>query len=352
MTKLALEDYLPKSQLVVPEHVVERPSFSVIDAHNHLLWGEEPGDVGAAVEALLNVMDQAGVEMVVDLTRAWGDALQRHLDVLQNPYPDRFAVFGCVDWERIKSEADFGQWAARSLTDSVARGARGLKVFKEFGLRFRDADDRLVPVDDARVAPLWDRAGELGVPVLIHVADPVAFFDPQDRFNERYEELARHPNWHFHGPEYPSFQEIMDQFARLVERHPGTTFIGAHVGCYSENLAFVSDLLDRCPSLHVDISARIAELGRQPYTARRFFTRYADRILFGTDVRPDVEHYRVHYRFLETEDEYIPYGIWDPPGQGRWRIYGLNLPKAILSKVYHENARRLLSGSDPSRQRS
>ena len=350
MDRLALEDYLPKPRLEVPEHIVERPRFSVIDAHNHLFWREEPGDTGAAVEALLQVMDQAGVEMIVDLTRAWGAALQRHLDALQNPYPERFAVFACVDWERIKIETDFGEWAARSLEDSVARGARGLKVFKEFGLRARDAGGHLVPVDDQRVAPLWDKAGELGVPVLIHVADPVAFFDPLDRSNERYEELVQHPSWHFYGPEFPSFGEIMDQFARLVERHPGTTFIGAHVGCYSENLAFVSDMLDRCPNLNVDISARISELGRQPYTARRFFVKYADRILFGTDVRPEIEHYRVHYRFLETEDEYIPYGISDPPGQGRWRIYGLNLPQEVLSKVYRENAMRLLSGIDRPRR--
>jgi predicted TIM-barrel fold metal-dependent hydrolase len=346
MDKLALEDYLPKSKLVVPEHPVEKPFCPVIDAHNHLFWGASKADPAQEAKRLLALMDEAGVQMIVDLTRAWDDSLQVHLDALQNPYPDRFTVFACVDWDRLATEGDFGAFAARSLEDSAKRGARGLKIFKNYGLTVHDGQGKLVAVDDERVAPLCDKAGELGLPVLIHVADPVAFFDPLDRFNERYEELQAHPSWHFYGPEYPSFLEIMDQLARLVERHPGTTFIGAHVGCYSENLAYVSDMLDRCPNFYVDISARISELGRQPFTARRFFLKYPDRILFGTDVTPDVAHYRVYYRFVETEGEYMNYGISERPGQGRWYIYGVNLPPELLRKVYYENARRVLGLQD------
>jgi len=338
---LRLVDFVPTSQLVVPEHLVEKPRYPVIDAHNHL-WTRDGRDLAEYARELLEVMELAGVQMIVDLTNAWGDELQAHLEAYQNPYPDRFSVFACVDWTRLQTEADFGQWAARSLADSVARGARGLKIFKSFGLTVRDASGKLVPVDDLRLAPLWDKAGELGVPVLIHVADPVAFFEPLDRFNERYEELQRHPDWHFYGPQFPSFREILDQFAVLVERHANTTFIGAHVGCYPENLAFVSDMLDRCPNFNVDISARIAELGRQPYSARRFFLKYPDRILFGTDARPTVAEYRIHYRFLETADEYFAYDPHEPPGQGRWRIYGIDLPDDVLRRVYHDNAARLI----------
>jgi predicted TIM-barrel fold metal-dependent hydrolase len=342
---LYLKDYAPVSQLVVPEHPVENPRYPVVDAHNHLLRGDlTETEAKAQVERLLEIMEKAGVQMIVDLTRAWGQALQFHLDMLQSRYPERFSVFACVDWERLRTEADFGTWAAQSLADSVARGARGLKIFKEFGLRVRDADEKLVTVDDPRVAPLWEKAGELDIPVLIHVADPVAFFRPLDRFNERYEELSRHPSWHFYGPAFPPFETIIEQFGRLIERHPGTTFVGAHVGCYPENLAHISDMLDRYPNFYVDISARIAELGRRPYSARRFFLDYADRILFGTDVRPNVAHYRVHYRFLETADEYFRYGISQIPGQGRWRIYGLDLPDEVLAKVYYDNARRVLFG--------
>ena len=177
---------------------------------------------------------------------------------------------------------------------------------------------------------------------MIHVADPVAFFDPMDNRNERWEELSNHPDWHFPSPPYPSFQSIMDDLADLVTRHSNTIFIGAHVGCYSENLAWVSELLARCPNFYVDISARISELGRQPYTARRFFLKHADQILFGTDMGPDLETYRIYYRFLETDDEYFNYSTATIPGQGRWFIYGLYLPDDVLEKVYFLNARRLL----------
>jgi predicted TIM-barrel fold metal-dependent hydrolase len=182
----------------------------------------------------------------------------------------------------------------------------------------------------------------LKLPVLIHVADPVAFFWPLDATNERWEELQGHPDWHFPSPPFPAFETIMAQLANLVARHPGTTFIAAHVGCYAENLAWVGQLLDKCSNFHVDIGARIAELGRQPYTARRFFLKYSDRILFGTDLAPDVNWYRIYYRFLETEDEYFNCDVAEPPSQGRWRIYGLFLPDEVLEKVYRLNALKVL----------
>ncbi len=198
-------------------------------------------------------------------------------------------------------------------------------------------------VDDPRLESIWQTAGELGLPVIIHVADPVAFFDPIDETNERWEELGEHPDWAFTSPPYPPFLHIMDGLANMVARHPGTTFIGAHVGCYAENLEWVGALLDRCPNFYVDISARIGELGRQPYSARRFFLRYADRILFGSDMGPEPEAYRIIYRFLETEDEYFNYNTGPIPQQGRWYVNGLHLPNEILEKVYSRNAERILN---------
>jgi predicted TIM-barrel fold metal-dependent hydrolase len=176
------------------------------------------------------------------------------------------------------------------------------------------------------------------------VADPVAFFEPLDATNERWEELHAHPDWQFPSPPYPTFLQIMDELANLVARHPNTTFIGAHVGCYAENLGWVGALLDRCPNFFIDTSARIAELGRQPYTARRFFIRYADRILFGTDAGPDTGTYRLYYRFFETDDEYFNYSLSAVPPQGRWQIYGLYLPDEVLEKLYYRNAETIILG--------
>jgi predicted TIM-barrel fold metal-dependent hydrolase len=207
----------------------------------------------------------------------------------------------------------------------------------------KDPEGKRVAVDDARLDPIWQTAAELGLPVTIHIADPVAFFDPLDRFNERWEELQAHPDWQFPSPPFPPFEQVLEELANLVRRNPATTIIAAHVGCYAENLGWVDRLLDECPNFNVDISARISELGRQPYSARRLFIKHADRILFGTDAGPSLDYYRTYYRFLETDDEYFDYtpgcGI---PAQGRWNIYGLNLPDDVLQKVYYQNAERLI----------
>jgi predicted TIM-barrel fold metal-dependent hydrolase len=255
----------------------------------------------------------------------------------------RFAVFCGIDYEVISIQADFGARLAHQLRADVAAGARGLKIWKPLGLTVRDARNQLVAPNDARLDELWSTAGELRVPVLIHVADPVAFFRPLDPFNERYEELHAHPGWHFHGPQFPSFESLIESLADLVARHRNTTFIGAHVGCYPENLDWVSGLLNRCPNFYVDVAARLAELGRVPRRARQFFLDHSDRILFGTDFPPSVEMYRLHYRVLESADEHVPYWLGDgAPPQGRWMIYGLDLPNDVLKGVYHDNAARVL----------
>jgi predicted TIM-barrel fold metal-dependent hydrolase len=234
------------------------------------------------------------------------------------------------------------------LREQAARGAEGLKVWKPFGLAVKDQRGVLAKVNDPRLDVLWATAGELGLPVMIHVADPVAFFEPLDPSNERWEELQAHPEWHFPSPAFPAFGAIMSGLTDLVLRHPATTFIGAHVASYSENLGWVGDLLERCPNFYVDISARVAELGRQPYASRRFFERHADRILFGIDVGADLETYQLYYRFLETNDEYFDYDPRGAQNQGRWRIYGIHLPDHVLRKVYQENAERIFTPPAPT----
>src|SRR6476646_1044024 len=198
---------------------------------------------------------------------------------------------------------------------------------------------------------MWDACGQLNLPVAIHVSDPVAFFTPPDRFNERYEELNNHPDWSFYDHDFPSNAELLEARNRMFSRHPKTRFIVLHAGNFSEDLPNVSETLDRSPNMTVDIAARIGELGRQPRTARKFFDKYQDRILFGTDASAGTATpqqtfgdplYEIYFRFLETEDEYFDYAPAPVPPQGRWRIYGIGLPENILRKVYHDNAARLL----------
>jgi predicted TIM-barrel fold metal-dependent hydrolase len=341
---MLLENFRPKSQLVTKTTLVEKPRFPVIDAHNHLGelfgggWDHKP------LSELLDLLDEANVRLYVDLDGGWGEAiLNAHLDHFKQPAPDRFQIFGGVDWSRWPELGDqFPTWAADRLKIQKARGAEGLKIWKGFGLHVRDQENTLVDVDDPRLFPIWETAGELGLPVLIHVADPVAFFDPLDENNERWEELGDNPDWAFTGPPFPPFLHILGGLANLVTRHPQTTFIGAHVGCYAENLGWVGGVLDRCSNFYVDISARLGELGRQPYTARRFFQQYSDRILFGSDMGPSIEDYRIAFRLLETDDEYFNYSAAPIPMQGRWHVYGLYLPDDVLEKVYFRNAQRIL----------
>ncbi len=231
-------------------------------------------------------------------------------------------------------------------------GAEGIKVGKDFGLGIRDnKSKRFVSIDDLRCDPIWAKAGELGIPVLMHTADPAAFFQPTNRFNERFEELNLFPEWSFYGPEFPKKEMLLQERENLLRKHPETIFVGAHMGSSPENLGYLSHLLDKYPNFYVDISSRLNELGRQPFTARKFFIDYQDRILFGTDGGyylgtkewPAEKYYRIHFEFLETNNEYFDYPIWDVQKQGRWQIYGLNLPDEVLEKIYNKNARKVLT---------
>jgi predicted TIM-barrel fold metal-dependent hydrolase len=220
-------------------------------------------------------------------------------------------------------------------------GFCGIKFWKDFGLTLKGADGNLVRIDDERFAPIFDFCGEQGFPVMFHTADPTAFFQPIDAKNERYEELAAHPDWGFSSSPV-SKRELLEQRNTVIRRHPKTTFVGAHCAESGEDLASLASLLDELPNLVIDFSARTPELGRQPYSARTLFLKYVDRIVFGTDLLPEVEMYRLYYRFLETADEYFEYPS-HASRQGRWNIYGIFLPEDVLLKVYRENALKLLA---------
>jgi hypothetical protein len=341
--------------LRAPETPVGRARFPAIDVHTHLAWGggTPPVKLLAPPTDLLAVMDRRNVRAMVNVTGGYGEYLAQGVRLLQDAYPGRFYVFTEPMWDRVDAPG-YAALQADAIVQAHRAGARGLKVLKKLGLVLREqgGGGALVKVDDPRFGPMWEACGHLGIPVAIHVGDPAAFFLPIDRYNERYEELEAHPDWSFYDRDFPSQAELLEALDRVIAHHPRTQFLGMHVASDAEDLGRVSATLDRFPNLSVEIGARINELGRQPRTSRRFFERYQDRILFGTDAVPFGHEtpqqvfgdalYEIYFRFLETEDEYFDYAPAPVPPQGRWRIYGLGLPESILRKVYYENAERLL----------
>ena len=341
--ELKLRDWEPRSMLVTKTSVVETPRFPVVDIHNHLGGGRQ-FLTPERVARYLAEMNEAGVKTVVNLDGGWGDNLKETIEALDKSHPGRFATFTLINFDGI-DDPDWSERETRRLKESFEQGARGLKIDKRLGLRYRDKAGTLIAVDDARLDPLWALCGKFQRPVVIHVGDPAAFFTPLDKLNERWHELNEHPNWLFFGDQFPKRQDILDQLHRVIARHPETTFVNTHFGNNAEDLTEVGANLDRFPNMYVDFDARISELGRQPYSARKFFLKYQDRILFGTDTTPRRDAFRIYYRFLETDDEYFDCSA-SHHRQGFWRIYGLYLPDEVLEKIYHKNAERLLAGAD------
>jgi predicted TIM-barrel fold metal-dependent hydrolase len=350
---LDLSAFQPVSKLVAKETKLEKLRFPVIDVHTHLSFSkkDDSNDYRATPEEVLAVMDRCNLRTLVNLTGGHGKGLQDTIARFDRSHPGRFLTFTEPWWSRA-NEPSYSTFQAGQIEWAKQQGAHGLKVVKTLGLFLRDGQGKLVKVDDPRFDPMWETCGALNMPVAIHVSDPVAFFDPIDAHNERFEELNKHPDWSFHGKDYPSNAEILDARDRVIARHPKTQFLVLHVGNFAENLGHVAERLNRFPNMSVEIGARIGELGRQPRASQWFFERYQDRIMFGTDATPKGyetpqqiygdELYRIYGRFLETEDEYFDYAPAPVPPQGRWRIYGLGLPDSILKKVYSENAVRLL----------
>ena len=345
--QVKLDEFEPKSMLVVPEHPVARAKFAVIDVHTHI------SSVAGRLDEMVRWMDQINLKTMVNLTAGYGERLRQNVHNLQERYAGRF--FNCVEpaYDKIR-EPGFAKWQADEIERGKRAGAVGVKVLKTLGLYLREniKEGPLVKVDDGRFDPMWEAAGELGMPIFIHTSDPDAFFTPVDRFNERWQELGHHPDWSFYGKDYPPKAELLAARNRVIAKHPKTTFVCLHVANHPENLDEVSSWLDKYPNMRVEMAARLGELGRQPRRARRFFDEYQDRIMFGTDASPgeggtpqqDLKPamYQIYFRWLETLDEYFDYAPSRTPPQGRWRIYGIGLPDAMLQKVYHNNAARLL----------
>jgi predicted TIM-barrel fold metal-dependent hydrolase len=359
---LDLKDFQPRSMLHVPETRVPRARFPVIDFHTHLGFsaastggvaqGEERRFLAPPAE-LLAVMDKVNLGAMVNLTGGVGRGLEESIQRYQTAHPGRFLTFAEPRWSDA-NRPNYARDQGLEIERAHKLGARGLKVLKTLGLYLREqiTTGPLVAIDDRRFDPMWEACAANSMPVAMHIADPEAFFLPIDRYNERFEELNNHPSWSFYGRDFPTNKALLEARNRVLARHPKTTFVTLHVGNNAENLGYVGECMDKYPNMFVETAARIGELGRQPRTSGRFFDRYQDRVLFGTDAVPHGTEtpqqifgealYEIYFRFLETDDEYFDYAPAPVPPQGRWRIYGLGLPEPILRKVYHDNAARLL----------
>jgi len=329
-----IEEYDPKSTLVVPEHKIERAKFPFIDIHSHH-WNPTP----AEVDELIRGMDSLNMQVMVNLSGGTGEGLKRTVQVMKGKYPDRFVVFANMDYSDL-DKPGFGERAASRLEQDVANGAQGLKIFKDFGMELHYSNGQRVHVDDPAFSPVFEKCGELGIPVLIHVAEPSAFFDPWDKTNERWLELKQFPGRARPTAKYPKFETLMTERNHLLAMHPKTKFILAHLGFHGNDLARLGRLFDEHLNAYVDIAAVLAELGRQPYSAHDFLTKYQDRVLMGKDIY-EVNEYKWYFRALETKDEYFEYYR---KRHAFWRIYGFQVDDEVLKKIYYKNALKLVPG--------
>jgi predicted TIM-barrel fold metal-dependent hydrolase len=338
--EMSFEDYEPRSTLVVPEHPVPRAKYPFVDVHSHHRAASMSPE---EVDALVREMDALNMAVLVNLSGGSGDRLKDGIENLKARYPSRFVLFANLDFDGI-DDPGWGARAAAQLEADVRAGAQGLKIFKNLGMTVTDAAGQRVPVDDPRIDPVWAKCGELGIPVLIHSADPAPFWEPHDRFNERWLELKERPGRIRPPGEFPPWAQIIGEQHNVFRKHPNTTFINAHLGWMGNDLARLGKLMDALPNMYTELGAVLAELGRQPRFARQWLIQYQDRVLFGKDAWAP-EEYPVYFRVFETADEYFDYYR---RRHGFWKIYGLDLPDAVLRKIYYRNALRIIPGLDPS----
>ena len=335
---ISFEDYNPKSTLVVSSNEIKRSKYPFIDIHNHQF------DMPVKdLSDLVSEMDSLNMAFMVNLSGFRGQYLKMCLDNIKKNAPERLGVFVNLNWENIDSDT-FLENNIKILRDAKKDGAIGLKVYKSLGLTDKDSNGNRIAVNDPRIDPIWEECGKLGFPVLIHSADPASFWKPKDKNNERWLELKQKPN-RYRNPElFPSFESIIAEQHNVFEKHPKTTFINAHLGWMGNDLDRLSLHLDKYPNVVTEIGAVLAELGRQPKRARKFFIDHQDKILFGKDAYNQQEYY-TYFRVLETEDEYFDYYR---KRHAFWKMYGLGLPDSILKKVYYKNALRILPSINKS----
>jgi uncharacterized protein len=333
-----VEEYEPISTLHVPQHLLKRAKFPFVDVHNHQ-WTMPVQNLSN----LVGEMDSLNMKVMVNLSGFRGKYLEWSLGNVKSHYPNRFILFLNIDFEKL----DDPGWPEETLAlmrDAVKQGVRGLKVYKTLGLNERDNTGKRIAVDDTRLDPIWSECGKLGIPVLIHTGEPVSFWNPKDKHNERWLELKQEPGRYRSPEQYPPFEEIMNEQHRMFRKHPETTFIDAHLGWFGNDLDRLGKLLDEMPNVNTELGAVLAELGRQPRHAREWLIKYQDRVMMGKDTYKKEEYY-TYFRVLETDDEYFDYYR---KRHAHWKMYGLNLPDSVLKKIYYKNALRIVPGIDKS----
>lgn len=345
MKDILLSEYRPISQCITNQTKLEKAKFNVIDIHEHLgklVLGDDYKSQ-YNLSDFESELDRLNIRHIVNLDGVWGSEM---IDMIDHTHSisHRLSTFAWIDVSKIDDD-DFEQQIKTHLYDSYHKGVRGIKMWKVISLNQKDNSGNYIRTDDKRLDVVYKCAAELNIPILIHIADPVAFFKPVDASNERYEELIENPDWSFGKQGQFSFEELMKMQDSMIMNNPKTNFIVAHFGSYAENLNHVAERLERFPNMYIDIAARIAELGRVPYSSRNFFIKYSKRILYGTDCTPlNLNQHKQYFRFLETFDEYFDYQEeGEQPGQGRWKIYGIGLPDEVLKDVYYRNACKLLN---------
>ncbi|MCB0836963.1 MAG: amidohydrolase family protein [Bacteroidetes bacterium] len=340
-TTMGFEEYNPPSTLVVPEHPLKKAKFPFIDVHNHQ-WRMADMDLNE----LTDEMDALNMAVMVNLSgRGWRspDNLPKAINNVKENKPNRFIVFTNISFDGI-DDPKWSEYTVKQLENDVKLGAKGLKIFKNLGLTEKDKAGNRIATDDPRLDPIWAKCGELGIPVLIHTGEPAPFWQPRDKNNERWLELKQRPNRYRDPQEYPSWEEVMAEQHNVFRKHPKTIFINAHLGWLGNDLDQLGKLMDEIPNMYTEIGAVLAELGRQPRMAKKFLTKYQDRVMFGKDSWNPEEYY-VYFRVLETDDEYFDYYR---KRHAFWKMYGLDLSDEVLKKIYYKNALRIIPGIDAS----
>ncbi len=333
-----VEEYEPISSLVVPIHNVQQAKFPFIDVHNHQFTMPVQN-----LDDLVSEMDDLNMGVMVNLSGFRGKYLEWSLDNVNENYGNRFVLFMNINFEKLNDEG----WPNETLAmmeQAVKDGVKGLKVYKTLGLSDTDNEGNRIAVDDSRLDPIWAKCGELGIPVLIHSAEPPAFWKDKDKHNERWLELKQKPGRYRSLNDFPPFEQIMEEQHNVFRKHKNTKFINAHLGWYGSNLAQLGSLMDELPNMYTEIGAVLAELGRQPKFSRTWMIKYQDRVMFGKDSYNKTEYY-TYFRVLETDDEYFDYYR---KHHAHWKMYGLNLPDSVLQKLYYKNALHVIPGIDVS----